>query len=28
MSELARKIGRKKNTVTVLIEKLETFGYV
>ncbi len=28
MSEIARKIGRKKNTVTVLIEKLETFGYV
>lgn len=28
MSELARKIGRKKNTVTVLVEKLETFGYV
>ena len=28
MSELARKIGRKKNTVTVLVEKLVTFGYV
>ncbi|HEY1406138.1 MAG TPA: MarR family transcriptional regulator [Spirochaetota bacterium] len=28
MSELARIIHRKKNTVTVLVEKLESHGYI
>jgi DNA-binding MarR family transcriptional regulator len=28
MSEIAKKIHRKKNTITVLVEKLETYGYV